>query len=122
MSILFGIFIVGGTLLVAIVAVASAIGHHKARQVPPLAVTGTSCWSEAMESLIAHASFLEANGDHQAVNILARHASRYSMGHMNYGSIDVHRDKRQFLLELRDELDDSLFYIESELMRSEAKK
>lgn len=78
--------------------------------------------SDELESLIAHASFLDRAGDKHAVSILARHASRYSMGHMNYGSIEPLKDKRDFMLEMRDELDDALFYIEAELMRDAANR
>jgi hypothetical protein len=71
--------------------------------------------------LLEHILFLLEEGDFESIVILERHAKRYRAGHLTYGPMDIQTDKRKFLRELADEIYDSLYYLEAELLREEQK-
>ena len=65
------------------------------------------------------AQTLAASGDVDALRITLRHIKRFVAGHAVYGSLDIDKDPRSMLSEMRSEMDDALFYLEAQMIKEE---
>ena len=72
-----------------------------------------------VDDIITEARNLARVEDVGALRITLRHLKRFVAGHKDYGALNIDADPRNFLNEIRAELDDALFYIEAQQIKEE---